>query len=90
MKTRGEGPTSVRRLLQPHFIILPALVVLLIGAGSAFAADNGATYRTIDDRDNIVDFDSNYSRDCAGPMRDRRPARVTHGGPLPPPTAMAA
>jgi len=80
----------VRRLLQPHYIILPALVVLLIGAGSVFAADNGATYRTIDDRDKIVDFDSAYPREGAGPMRDRRPARVAHGGPLPFPTAMAA
>ena len=57
---------STRRQLQPHVLILPALVVLLLlwGAGSALAADVSTTYRTVDDRDNIVDFDSAYPRDC--------------------------
>ena len=56
----------VRKRLQPHFLVLPVLVVLLLllGAGAASAADTSTTYRTVDDRDNIVDFDSAYPRDC--------------------------
>lgn len=55
----------VRRMLTRGFVILPVLVVLLLfGAASARAADNSTTSRTLDDRDNIVDYVPSYPRDC--------------------------
>jgi hypothetical protein len=38
--------------------------LLLSAAGSAFAADASNATRTLDDRDNIVDYDASHAMDC--------------------------
>ncbi len=55
-----------RRLLTRHLTVLTLLVALLslLGAGSALAADGSNASRTLDDRDNIVDYDISHPTEC--------------------------
>ena len=45
-------------------LTLPVALLLVLGAGSALAADSSTTSRTLDDRDNIVDYVISYPTDC--------------------------